>query len=194
MGDRAAVPRSARREQPHPRPHLDRAGDLPRLCARGLARPRPGRVAVHPAGGADLAGDRLGLRAVRIDAGGDVAPVRDQARHHRGRAAGDLGAGEHRGQGVAARGRRRERPRALRRRIQRDRAIARGRAPRHGRPQRLARPPAAARAGARAGAGRACASGGGGLGRGRSGQPVLRVPEDRRGALWKRLRAARVPA
>src|SRR5206468_11152367 len=69
---------------------VDGAGDLSRLRASGLARPRPRRDLVHPAGGADLAGDCLGLRAVRIDAGGDVAPVRDQARDHRRRRAGDL--------------------------------------------------------------------------------------------------------
>src|SRR5436309_242279 len=155
---------------------------------------RAGRRLLHRARDAQRDGARLGVRALGDAARGDVAALRRQARDHRDRAAGDVGARAHR----------RARP-AARRGVRGGGGAGAGRRPRaagplrrrrpHG-PRPRAEPPGGGHAGGprvRDAGPRAGDRGGRGRRRG-ARHDDARVPQDRRGALRQRLRAAGVPA
>src|SRR5439155_61125 len=135
-----ALPRPPRHDKPDPRAELHRDGDPPRLHARGRAWSRRRRRVLRRPGDGDRLGARVGVRAVWRPAPSRLAPLRRQARDHRGRGSGDLGAPPDRRKGNAA-GRGGSRgARAFSDRRERDRPAGGGRArgaPRAGRPGRV---------------------------------------------------------
>ena len=70
VADARGVPRLRRRDEPHPRAELDRAGDSHRHARARLAGAARRRRVLHPAGGADRRRHRVGLRALRRAARG----------------------------------------------------------------------------------------------------------------------------
>ena len=199
LADARGVPRSSRRDEPHPGPQLDRARDPHRAPPRRLGGAARGRGVLHRAGGAHHARVRVGLRPVRTLPPEMRRPLRGEAGDHRGGGPGALGprpAGCARSARSARRG-------ALRGREPRSAstssrswlgagalavvAPARGRGALRARlPAAAAVPLAAARRRRRDGRGRERAV------RAPAAVPVL--PQGRLGPLRERLRAPRVPA